>query len=59
MDFETAVLNGIAEDGGLYVPESLPEITIIQLEEWQGLGYVQLANKLLRLLIPEDSVSIR
>ena len=56
VDFETAVLNGIAEDGGLYVPDILPEITLEQLKNWQGLNYTQLANKLLRLLIPEDAV---
>ena len=56
VDFETAVLNGIAEDGGLYVPEALPEISANTLREWKGLSYIELAKHLLRLLIPIEAV---
>lgn len=51
VDFETAILDGFAVDGGLYVPETLPDITLEQLKEWKNLGYVDLAFELLSLFI--------
>jgi len=39
VDFETAVLQGFAPDGGLYVPAKLPQVTHQQLEAWKGLSY--------------------
>lgn len=33
-DFETAILDGFAADGGLYVPEELPKISKETLEQW-------------------------
>ena len=32
VDFETAILNGFASDGGLYVPDTLPKISLEQLK---------------------------
>ena len=32
VNFEQAILAGYASDGGLYVPESLPEINVSQLK---------------------------
>ncbi|KAB1153918.1 threonine synthase [Tenacibaculum aiptasiae] len=57
VDFETAILDGFAVDGGLYVPEELPEITLDQLKEWKGLGYVDLAFEILSLFIDRSIVS--
>ncbi len=34
VDFETAILDGFAADGGLYVPEELPKISKETLEQW-------------------------
>ena len=51
VDFETAILGGFAVDGGLYVPESLPEISFDQLLSWKDLGYVDLAFEILSLFI--------
>ncbi|MEM1120296.1 MAG: hypothetical protein AAGJ18_07585, partial [Bacteroidota bacterium] len=33
VDFETAILNGFAPDGGLYVPTELPTISLEQLTD--------------------------
>ncbi len=57
VDFETAILDGFAVDGGLYVPETLPQITIAQLEKWKNLGYVELAFEVLSLFIDRSIVS--
>ena len=34
VDFETAILDGFAADGGLFVPEELPKISKETLEQW-------------------------
>ncbi len=57
VDFETAILDGFAVDGGLYVPETLPKISQDQLEEWKGLGYVELAFEILSLFIDRSIIS--
>ena len=43
LDFEDVVLTGLAPDGGLYVPESLPTISEATLRQWQPLPYDELA----------------
>ena len=46
VSFKDAVLMGLADDGGLLVPESLPDVSA-HLSEWRGLGFVELAKSLL------------
>lgn len=43
VSFSTAVAQGLAPDGGLYLPEALPDLTAY-LEDWQSLGYVELCE---------------
>ncbi len=57
VDFETAILDGFASDGGLYVPEKLPQISIHQLENWKGLSYTELAFEILSLFIDRQIIS--
>ncbi len=57
VDFETAILDGFAIDGGLYVPETLPNITTKQLKKWKGLSYIELAFEVLSLFIERSVVS--
>ncbi len=57
VDFETAILDGYAEDGGLYVPERLPEITMDQLKAWKDLSYVAIAFEFLSLFIDRSIIS--
>ena len=56
VDFEKAILDGFAIDGGLYVPEFLPKISLEQLKSWQGLSYQALALKVLSLFIEESII---
>ena len=39
VNFERAILDGYAIDGGLYVPEYLPKINLEQLTAWKTLSY--------------------
>jgi threonine synthase len=57
VDIETAILNGYAPDGGLYVPEDLPQISKVQLEAWKDLPYKELAFEILSLFIDRSIVS--
>src|SRR5690606_6482352 len=46
LDFEQAMLSGLARDGGLYLPESVPELTDIAALE--GLPYEEVAVRVIR-----------
>ena len=47
LDFEDVVLTGLAPDGGLYVPETLPEFSREEIASWAGLSYQELAFKVM------------
>ena len=57
VSFQDAILTGLAPDGGLYVPQSLPSISKSQLKSWAGLSYPSMAEKVLRLFIDEEEIS--
>ena len=44
LDFEGVLLAGLASDGGLYLPESLPQFTADELRAMRGLSYTELAT---------------
>mmetsp|Transcript_10154 Transcript_10154/g.19882 ORF Transcript_10154/g.19882 Transcript_10154/m.19882 type:complete len:519 (+) Transcript_10154:99-1655(+) len=56
LDFESAVLAGLGEDGGLFVPSFFPQVSPEVLDSWYGLDYQSLAYELMSLYIPEDQV---
>jgi threonine synthase len=41
--FEEVVMRGLAPDGGLYVPESVPKIDNATIDKWSALPFDQLA----------------
>ncbi len=43
LSFEDVVLTGLASDGGLYVPETLPSFSAETIASWSGLSYQELA----------------
>ena len=57
VDFESAILSGFASDGGLYVPQALPEISNDELQAWSILSYVELAFEFLSLFIHRSIMS--
>lgn len=52
--FSEAVAAGLAPDGGLFLPESLPDISGM-LPAWAGLSYAGLAAEFLQRFAPEIS----
>ncbi|WP_317931551.1 threonine synthase [Halioxenophilus sp. WMMB6] len=47
LSFEEVVLTGLASDGGLYVPETLPQFSREEIASWVGLSYQELAFKII------------
>ena len=47
LNFEEVLLAGLASDGGLYVPETLPCFTPEQIRDFRGMGYNELAFQIL------------
>ncbi len=56
-DFCDILLEGLAADGGLYVPQSYPRVDRSTLNEWRGVlhnqGYPALAHRVLSLFIDD------
>ena len=45
--FEGALLNGLARDGGLYLPKTWPKFTYSEIEEMRDLAYYQIAGRVI------------
>lgn len=52
LTFEQAVLTGLAPNGGLYIPESIPKLPENWKEAWKNASFVDLSYNLLSLFIP-------
>lgn len=47
------LLEGLAPDGGLYLPEHYPQVDTAMLAKWRGLPYAELAFEILSLYIDD------
>jgi len=56
LSFTEAFATGLAPDGGLYVPEELPDLTS-QLSDWKGANYRDLAHGFLSVFDTDHSAS--
>ena len=58
--FSDVLLEGLAADGGLYVPESYPQVAAADLRAWRAVladeGYAGLAYRVLSLFIEDDDL---
>ncbi len=54
--FSEILLGGLAPDGGLYLPESYPQITKDELTAWRSLSYPELAFAVLSKFIGADDI---
>ena len=53
LGFEDVLLTGLATDGGLYVPESLPHFSLEEIRSWRGLPYSELAFKVMHPFVDD------
>ena len=51
--FSEILLEGLAPDGGLYLPERYPQVDDATLARWRGLSYAGLASEILALYIDD------
>src|SRR5207248_10285610 len=52
--FEEVLLAGLAEDGGLFVPETLPKLSMAKLTGLAGRAYAELAAEIVALFGDES-----
>merc|ERR1712185_36276 len=53
LNFDDAVMMGLAEDGGLLIPQELPSIKE-KLQDWRSLTYQDLCLEVLDLFVGES-----
>lgn len=51
LDFEGVLLAGLATDGGLYVPESWPQLSMADFRAMRGLSYAEVAFRVIKPFI--------
>jgi threonine synthase len=51
--FSEILLEGLAPDGGLYLPVAYPKVDAATLQHWRGLSYADLAYEILSLYIDD------
>ncbi|WP_444931796.1 threonine synthase [Microbulbifer sp. SSSA002] len=54
LSFADTVLTGLASDGGLYVPETLPKFSREEIASMAGLDYEQLAFRIIQPFVGDD-----
>jgi threonine synthase len=55
--FSEAVMMGLATDGGLLLPESIPTVDSETLNDWSKLSFTELAKQVIGLFIDEADIS--
>jgi threonine synthase len=58
MDFQQAVMTGLARDGGLLLPAAIPDVRD-RLDAWKGLSYADLAFEIMRLFTDIPDADLR
>ncbi len=54
LSFEDAMLTGLARDGGLYVPETVPTLTKAEIADMAGLSYEDIAYRVMRPFVGDS-----
>ncbi|MDP3037855.1 MAG: threonine synthase [Rhodocyclaceae bacterium] len=52
-NFSDILLGGLAADGGLYLPETYPQVSPAELAEWRELPYAALALRILQKFVDD------
>ena len=57
LGFSDALLMGLASDGGLLVPETIPDVRL-ELDYWRNLNFVELAQELIPKFIDDIDAKV-
>ncbi|ODH15724.1 threonine synthase [Paracoccidioides brasiliensis] len=58
LSFEEAVLKGLAPDGGLFIPESIPQLPVGWETKWRNYSFQELAFEILSLYISPSEIPL-
>ena len=50
-----AIVQGLSREGGLFLPESIPQLSAADLRELAGMSYQQRAVRIMKLYLDEFS----
>ena len=56
LSFEQVLFSGYAKDGGLYFPETIPQIDLETLKSWKKLKYPEIVRNVMQMYIGEDEI---
>ncbi|MEO5351961.1 MAG: threonine synthase [Magnetococcus sp. XQGC-1] len=59
ISFSQAVMMGLATDGGLLLPEHIPQVDAARLTQWAALPFAELAIAIMRLFASEEDLPTR
>ncbi len=54
VSFKDALLKGLAEDGGLYMPEQIPAVSLSEISAMKGLPYTEIAYRVTRKYLADE-----
>jgi len=54
--FKEVLLSGYASDGGMFLPESFPQVSKEMLQSWANLSYEELAYEVTSLFVTKDDI---
>ena len=52
--FEEVILTGLAPDGGLFVPDQLPQFSHSEISSWKNLSYQELALQVMSPFVDDE-----
>lgn len=57
--YEETLFSGYASDGGLYMPETIPKLDDLTLDQWKSanLSYPQVVERIVRLFVTEEEIT--
>ena len=58
LDFRSVVIQGLARDRGLFVPDTMPTVTQQDLEQWRALSFPDLAVQVIAKFVKDDQVPL-
>ncbi|CAL1526598.1 unnamed protein product [Lymnaea stagnalis] len=56
VSFKDVLLSGYASDGGMFLPETFPTVSIDMLQKWADMSYKDLAYEVTSLYISEEDI---
>ena len=54
--FEETIIQGLASDGGLFIPSEIPQVSAETLSQWSKLNFQELALEIMKLYISSEEI---